>query len=369
MPHPQFDRSRVRMAPLAERENRIRIEDACVGPSSALSSACSRAAEETLNHTVQRILQARKAGRPVVVAFGAHTIKNGLAPLLIALLERGWFSHLATNGAGIIHDWEFSYLWQSSEHVGANVAKGMFGNWQETGYYINLALNVGAFEGRGYGESVGAFIQNEGLDIPSESDLLEVINDADTANTDRIGAAADLLGIVRRLELTPGHLDIPHRWKKHSLQAAAYRLSTPFTAHPMFGHDIIYNHPMNCGPAIGRGAQRDFLSYVHSISRLDGGVYLSVGSAIMSPMIFEKSLSMSQNVAIQRGESIRDHYILAVDLAASDWDWSTGEPPHDDPAYYLRYNKSFSRMGGTMRYLQMDNRDFFLHLWQRLAAS
>jgi hypothetical protein len=135
----------------------------------------------------------------------------------------------------------------------------------------------------------------------------------------------------------------------------------------MIGHDIIYNHPMNHCAALGRAAQRDFLAYAESISRIDGGVYISIGSAVMSPMVFEKSLSMAQNLAIQRGEHIDKHFILVSDLAESTWDWSLGEPPEDNPAYYLRYNKSFSRMGGTMRYLQSDNRELLLNLAHQLG--
>jgi hypothetical protein len=137
----------------------------------------------------------------------------------------------------------------------------------------------------------------------------------------------------------------------------------------MIGHDIIYNHPMNHGAAIGRTAMRDFLSFADSINNLDHGVYLSVGSAVMSPMIFEKSLSMAQNIQLQQSRRIDNHYILVVDLAKSSWDWkANGEPPQDDPAYYLRFCKTFSRMGGTMDYLSADNRDFLLALYQALTT-
>ena len=161
---------------------------------------------------------------------------------------------------------------------------------------------------------------------------------------------------------------IPHPYKKYSVQAAAYRLSVPFTGHPMIGHDIIYTHPMNHGAAIGRTALRDFLVYANQVHNLEGGVYLSVGSAVMSPMIFEKSLSMSQNLEIQKGKHIDNHFILVVDLAESTWDWNaSGEPPMDNPAYYLRYCKTFNRMGGTMKYLSADNRDFLISLYKKLV--
>ena len=151
------------------------------------------------------------------------------------------------------------------------------------------------------------------------------------------------------------------------MQAAAHTLGVPFTGHPMIGHDIIYEHPLASGSAIGRTAMRDFLCYAEGVSRLAGGVYLSVGSAVMSPMIFEKSLNMARNIARQRGESIDDHFMLVADLAPSSWDWARGgEPPVNDPAYYLRYCKTFARMGGTMRYLSADNRDLLLGLRRRL---
>lgn len=367
MPYPQFDRFAVRMEPLSARENKKQIDKDHISPTSP-APRLSQMTEEILEEAADRIRAARANGRPVVTAFGAHSIKNGLGPVLLWLIERGWFTHLATNGAGIIHDWEFGFQGQSSEHVASMVAEGRFGNWEETGFYINLALNIGAYEGKGYGESVGAMIENEELLIP-DAEELELAASQWKTDPQKAAAAIDLKGLLDRFEadgkrpaIQPGRMRIPHPWKKNSVQAGTYRLGVPFTGHPMFGHDIIYNHPMNSGAALGRAAERDFLTYAEAISRLDGGVYLSIGSAVMSPMVFEKSLSISQNLAIQRGEHIDNHYILVCDLAESTWDWRKGEPPETNPAYYLRYNKSFSRMGGTMRYLQIDNRDVLLTL-------
>jgi hypothetical protein len=276
---------------------------------------------------------------------------------------------LATNGAGIIHDWEFAFQGMSCEDVEVMVQEGRFGNWQETGFYINLALNVGAYEGRGYGESVGAMIQNEGLEIPNADRLTAEIKECAEIDSEQAAAAADLLAIIRRFQLNEGWLAVPHPWKRFSVQAGALQAGVPFTGHPMIGHDIIYNHPMNHCASLGRTAQRDFLTFAESVNQLEGGVYISIGSAVMSPMIFEKSLSMAQNLALQRGDHIDHHFLLINDLAESTWDWSQGEPPEDNPAYYLRYNKSFSRMGGTMRYLQADNRDFLLALTHMLDAG
>ncbi|MCA9229368.1 MAG: hypothetical protein KDA57_01845 [Planctomycetales bacterium] len=367
MPYPQFDRSAVKMQPLAARENKFEIQKKVVLPDREPAPLPS-ASQAAIVKLVERIVQARDSDRPVMCTFGAHAIKNGLGPVFIKLIEDDWFTHLATNGAGIIHDWEFSYQGKSCEDVQRMVDQGQFGNWEETGFYINLALNVGAYEGKGYGESVGGMIHTQALKIPEEEELEEVVARRVKDDAPQAAAAADLLSVVREFQLKPGRLEIPHEWRRYSAQASAYRLGVPFTGHPMIGHDIIYNHPMNQGAGLGRCAERDFLTFAESVSRIDGGVYISIGSAVMSPMIFEKSLSMSQNLAIQRGEHIDGHYIQVVDLAKSDWDWSQGEPPEDNPAYYLRYNKTFSRMGGTLNYLQADNRDFLLTLTRQLET-
>ncbi len=366
MPYPQFDRFSVAMQPLSARVNKLEIESRLVSPDSE-PGPMSFAAKERIDELADCIRTARKADKPVMCAFGAHAIKNGLGPVFVKLIEEGWFTHLATNGAGIIHDWEFSYQGKSCEDVQRMVDKGQFGNWEETGFFINFALNVGAYEGKGYGEAVGAMIHSQGLDIPAEDELEAIAAQSIKDDPELSASAADLLWVVRQFKLAPGRMEIPHPWQQHSAQGNAYRLGIPFTGHPMFGHDIIYNHPMNHGASLGRCAERDFLTFAESVRRIDGGVYISIGSAVMSPMIFEKSLSMAQNIAVQQGAHIDDHYMLVVDLAKCDWDWSQGEPPEENPAYYLRYNKTFSRMGGTMNYLQADNRDFLLTLVKQLG--
>jgi hypothetical protein len=366
MPHPQLDRTRLLIRSLNIRPNKVEIARDAVSPD-AKPQPVSRVAMEVLMECVAKIRAARNAGRPVMLAFGAHTIKNGLAPVLIQLIEQGWVTLLATNGAGIIHDWEFAFQGRSSEDVRANVDQGQFGIWEETGFNLNLALVVGAYEGIGYGEAVGKLIARDGLDIPSRKQLLERVSEVAERDPDLAAAALDLLATLQRCRIEPGFLSVPHPYKRYSAQASAYRLNIPFTAHPMIGHDIIYNHPVNHGAAIGRVALRDFLAFAEQVHQLEGGIYLSVGSAVMSPMVFEKSLSMSQNLELQAGRKITNHHMVIVDLAESSWDWQRdGEPPVDNPAYYLRYCKTFSRMGGTMRYVCAHNRDFLLTLLQAL---
>lgn len=364
MPYSEFDRDLVHLKPLSERENKVHIETAHVKPTDE-PEPLSSLNQDILDKAVARLRSAKAAGAARILVFGAHTIKNGLSPVIIRLLETGWITHIATNGAGIIHDWEFAFQGASSEDVKANMVRGEFGTWQETGYYLNLALLVGAYRGMGYGESIGSMVENESLDIPSVEELEAAIR----PDSDCAGAASDLLNALRAHAIPSGEMAIPHPHKQFGLQSAAYRLGVPFTGHPMFGHDIHYVHPLNNGAAIGRTAERDFLRYANSVSNLEGGVYISVGSAVMSPMVFEKSLSMARNVALQEERTITDHQILVVDLAKSHWDWTQGEPPEDNPDYYLRYNKTFSRMGGTLRYLSADNRNFLLNLLQQLDTT
>ncbi len=368
MGHRIFDRDKLNIKKLGERYNKIAADKDMI-PVSRQPSRLSREAKDIVKKTATRIMSARKKERPVMLAFGAHTIKNGLGLILRALIKEGWITHLATNGAGIIHDWEIAWQGKTSEDVRENVRKGEFGIWDETGFYINLALLVGAYEGLGYGESVGRLISREGLDIPSASYLKSEAEANIGTRHEKAAAAIDLLGVVKKFNLSPGFMDIPHRWREYSVQSCAWELGVPFTGHPMFGQDIIYNHPANNGAAIGRTALTDFLCFAESVSRLEDGVYMSLGSAVMSPMIFEKALSMAQNIEIQHNRHIDNHYILVVDLAKSDWNWQKkGEPPVNDPAYYLRYCKTFYRMGGEMHYLTADNRYFLPALYNNLSS-
>ena len=145
----------------------------------------------------------------------------------------------------------------------------------------------------------------------------------------------------------------------------------PLTVHPGIGYDIISNHPVFYGAAIGRAAEWDFKLFGGSVEQLDGGVVLSVGSAIMGPQVFEKSLSCVNNLRLQAGRKIvQRHNIYVVDLQdGGNWDWTQGEPPKENPAYYLRFCKSFSRMGAPMHYLQCDNAAFIHRLFHELQNA
>jgi len=303
-----------------------------------------------------------------MLVYGAHLWRNGAALLLNEMMANGWITHLATNGAGTIHDWEFSYLGRSSESVLENVATGTFGTWDETARNIHLALYAGALRGEGYGRALGRFIAEDGTSFPSNTERASAISESKPAQINS-AAYADL---KHAMEL--GHVPeggrylLEHRWKQASILASAFRHNIPLTVHPGIGYDIISNHPIFNGALIGRAAQTDFQIFGGSVERLDHGVVLSVGSAIMGPQVFEKSLSCVNNLRLQaKRPTVSGHSIYVVDLQdGGNWDWTTGEPPKTNPAYYLRFCKSFSRMGGRMQYLQCDNLAFVQNLYHAL---
>src|SRR6185295_11242904 len=158
----------------------------------------------------------------------------------------------------------------------------------------------------------------------------------------------ELLVAMREHRLRAGRVEVKHPWKQTSIFGNAFRHQIPLTVHPGIGYDIISNHPLFNGAAIGRAAGIDFRLFGTAVEGLDSGVVLNVGSAIMGPQVFEKSLSCVNNLRLQAGRPIvRDHSIYVVDLQdGGNWDWTKGEPPKDNPAYYLRFCKSYSRMGG-----------------------
>ncbi len=198
------------------------------------------------------VKKARRAGKPVLFGCGAHVIKVGLQPVLIDLMERGFVQGLALNGAGIVHDFEIAFAGRTSEDVGARIGDGRFGAARETGEYLNRAIRDGVKGGLGIGASVGRMIA--GSRFP---------------------------------------------YRKLSLLAAGHRLGIPVTVHVAVGTDIIHFHPGAVGAAIGEGSLRDFFTFASLVGRLDGGVYVNVGSAVLLPEVFLKAVSFVRNKGVR----------------------------------------------------------------------
>jgi len=363
-----LDLGRVQVFPLAERRSLTRVEDILVQPDLA-PPACASQLAALIEECARQIRRARQCQASVILMYGAHLLRNGAALILEQLMTHGWLTHLATNGAGTIHDWEYAWLGRSTESVEQNVATGTFGAWDETGRYIHLALLAGGADGQGYGAALGRFIAEDGLTLPAVASLEAAVRSE--PQHPLTPARAELLLAMHQHRLPEGRIEVRHPWKHASVLAQAFRQQVPLTVHPGIGYDIIANHPMFNGAAIGRAAAVDFRWFGGAVEQLDGGVVLAIGSAIMAPQVFEKSLSCVNNLRRQAGRArVEGHAIYVVDLQDGGcWDWSQGEPPKEHPAYYLRFCKSFSRMGGAMRYLQCDNMIFLRRLWHHLQTS
>jgi hypothetical protein len=281
-----FDRSRLLIKPLRERTHDIKF-DYILG----LKDPAPEYSHRRLPEVARRVLAAKKVGAARILMMGAHVIKAGTSRYIIDLLERGYLTHIAVNGAGIIHDYELARIGATSESVARYIQSGEFGLWHETGE-LNDVVREAAELSLGLGENVGRRI---------------------------VGS------------------EFPH--KDVSIVAAAYRLSIPVTVHVGIGYDIIHEHPNCNGGAVGAASYRDFLIFTKSVENLEEGVALNFGSAIMGPEVYLKALSMARNVAHQQGRVIR-HFTTAVfDLVPIQGDIHH-ELPKTDPGYYFRPHKT-----------------------------
>lgn len=217
--------------------------------SSFLSGLPDYLAARDFRAVVEAVADAKKRGAPVILGIGAHFIKVGLSPLLIQGLEKGLFDCVAMNGAGVIHDTELALAGKTSEDVAGQLDDGTFGMARETARFIHAALASGVRDGLGFGASAGRAI-----------------------------AASRA------------------RHRDASLLAAAWRLSVPATVHVSIGADIVHMHPEADGAVTGEASLRDFRLFCGMVARMQHGVYLNVGSAVVLPEVFLKAVSVARNL-------------------------------------------------------------------------
>jgi len=281
-----FDRSRLLIKPLSERVHDMKLDHLL-----PLEGPAPHFSHSQLIEVARRIVAAKAKGAARILMMGAHVIKAGASRYINDLLERGYITHIAMNGAGAIHDYELARAGATTESVARYIRSGEFGLWQETGELNELICEAAALS-LGLGENVG-----------------------------------------RRIEASA----FPH--KSVSIFGTAYRLSIPATVHVGIGYDIIHEH-LNCdGAALGAASYRDFLIFARSVEDLEGGILLSFGSAIMGPEVYLKALAMARNVAHQRGRIIQ-HFATAVfDLVPIQGNIHQ-ELPKSDPGYYFRPHKT-----------------------------
>ena len=301
-----FDRSRLRIKPLAERVNDLDARRWL-----ALEEIAEPYAHPQLAEVAERIVRARERGAARILMMGAHVQRAGVNRQIVDLAERGFIDHIAMNGAGVIHDYELARIGATTESVARYIAAGEFGLWRETGE-LNDWVREAAESGLGLGENAGRRIAESG-----------------------------------------------YPYKELSVLAAAYRCNVPVTVHVGIGYDILHEHPNCDGAAFGAASYRDFLIFVRTVERLEGGVLLSFGSAIMAPEVYLKALAMARNVAHQEGRAIRDFATAVFDLVPIRGDIHR-ELPKTDPGYYFRPHKTMLvrtvAEGGASFYFRGDHR-------------
>lgn len=309
-----FDRSRLCLEPLAERRHNLDLS--CIKPLQKVVVG-----HAGLQETAKKIRAAKQQGAAVVLLMGAHVLRAGVQRYLIDLLEKGELSGIAINGAGVIHDFEFALIGSTTESVADYIRDGRFGMWRETGR-INQIVKQAQDSGEGLGEAVGRVIEEE---------------------------------------------NFPHR--DISLLAAGYRLGVPITVHVNIGQDIVHQHPDCDGGAYGETSYRDFLRFTDVLEKVENGVVMNFGSAVMAPEVYLKALSMVRNVARQEGRSISSLTTLVCDLVKLPEDFRTG-PKRDDPAYYFRPWKTMLVRtvadGGQSHYVCAPHLQTIPQLWSAL---
>jgi len=254
LPYEEFDLSGVTTYPLRSRTSKVNLAQFATpykkgaGIDGWLKTLPSLLAASDFTAVVHALLTARQAGRAIIWGLGAHVLKTGLSPVVVDLMERGFVSAIATNGAGIIHDFEIALSGSTSEDVDATLGPGTFGMAEETGTQLNQAIIDGAAAGLGLGQSVGRFL------VEQRAPFAQV-----------------------------------------SVAASAHRLGIPITAHVAIGTDIIHMHPRASGAAIGEASLRDFKYFTSAVARLEGGVFLNCGSAVVLPEVFLKAVAIARN--------------------------------------------------------------------------
>lgn len=319
MPFPIFDRSQLNLLPLGERVHDMVLDEVLDLDAAWRASFKDRA----LDHVAARVSDANQQGKPVILMMGAHVIKRGLSRFVVDMMERGIVSHVAMNGACVIHDYELALLAATTESVARYIQEGQFGLWQETGRINDMAVEAVA-NGIGLGEAAGRWIDRQAL---------------------------------------------PHR--EISILATGFRLGIPVTVHVGIGQDITHEHPNCDGAALGQASYTDFLVLANTVSQLQGGVLLNVGTAVMGPEVYLKALSMARNVAHQQGERITRFTTAVFDLLDLGPDIHT-EASKSEARYYFRPYKTILvrtvQDGGESFYVQGDHLETIPTLYRQVLA-
>jgi deoxyhypusine synthase len=254
---PPINVTDLKTYPLKKRHSKVRVSDFAKpwrrGDSFSrfYRSLPDLLGAKTLRAVAKTVATAHRKGKPVIVGIGAHVVKVGLNPILVDLMKQGIVTAVAMNGAGIIHDFELALMGHTSEEVDAEIDEGRFGMAEETGRMINEAIVRGAKDREGLGEAIGHYINRYQGQFPNR----------DT-----------------------------------SILATGARLGIPVTVHVALGTDIVHMHPSADGAAIGATSLLDFRRLAAVVAGMEGGVYLNLGSAVILPEVFLKTVSLGRNL-------------------------------------------------------------------------
>ena len=252
----EADFSKIRTVPVSGRGNKVRARDLASAPADDFSFAAFLSSlpdileARSFNAVVDAIVQAARNRRGVLCMLGGHVVKTGLAPLLIDLMKRGVITHLASNGSAVIHDFEMACFGATSEDVEAGLRDGTFGMAEETGRLMNEAIIAGHKNGWGLGESLARALE-------------------------------------QRIDLVAG---------AQSVLLQSRQLGVQFTVHAAIGAEIIHQHPAADGAAIGATSYKDFKRLAGYLPKIEGGVVLNIGSAVIMPEVFLKALTVARNL-------------------------------------------------------------------------
>jgi len=253
-----LDLSELHTYPIAERHSKVSSDDfaKCWEKGGSfkkfLETLPDILSAQDLNAVIRALAEAAFNKKTILAGMGAHVIKVGLNPIIIDLMRRGIITGIAMNGAGIIHDSEIAMTGKTSEDVAASLGSGNFGMAQETGEFLNHAIQKATQNEIGLGEAVG-------------------------------------LSVLER------HLPFSDK----SILAAGARLNIPVTVHVAMGTDIIHSHPGFDPAAAGQASHRDFRLFAAIVAGLEGGVYMNIGSAVILPEVFLKALTLARNLGYQ----------------------------------------------------------------------
>lgn len=277
---------------------------------------------EGFDEFVARVKKAKAEGREIIFSMGAHVVKCGLSRYLIQMMKDGYITHIAGNGACSIHDFELAYLGGTSEHVPTAIEDGSFGMWEQTGRWMNEAIQAGAKEGLGYGESLGKYICEHPERFPYREDCI-LYN--------------------------------------------AYVLDIPATYHIALGTDIIHQHPICDFEAIGKASGVDFHKMCYSVAHLDKGVYMNFGSGVIGPEVFLKALSIARNLKYSTFDITTANFDL---LDLGDYHRPLD---YENPQYYYRPRKNIVNRpvscGGKGWHFCGDHQQTIPNLYNRLKED